>query len=163
MSLKSSIVEDKQYIQSIQNPTLSQMVDTEEGDTSIRVKISTREKMRQFGKFGESYDDIIKRLIEFYQDKNKDNKKWILENIIKNFWFEQVEKPGNKYPKFGKAGRKKYLFTCKRCRSQSEPMLFHQDIKYRLYSHLVNNCHPSSDNTSSTEEVEQSQQQGPVV
>jgi hypothetical protein len=75
MSLKSSIVEDKQYIQSIQNPTLSQMVDTEEGDTSIRVKISTREKMRQFGKFGESYDDIIKRLIEFYQDKNKDNKK----------------------------------------------------------------------------------------
>ena len=75
MSLKSSIVEDKQYIQSIQNPTLSQMVGTEEGDTSIRVKISTREKMRQFGKFGESYDDIIKRLIEFYQDKNKDNKK----------------------------------------------------------------------------------------
>jgi hypothetical protein len=75
MSLKSDIVEDKQYIQSIQNLSLSQMVDaSEEGDTSIRVKISTREKMRQFGKFGESYDDIIKRLIEFYQDKNKDKK-----------------------------------------------------------------------------------------
>lgn len=73
MSLNDSIVEDKHYIQSIQNPTLSQMVDaSEEGDTSIRVKISTREKMRQFGKFGESYDDIINRLIEFYQTKHKD-------------------------------------------------------------------------------------------
>jgi len=68
-----------------------------------------------------------------------------LENIISNFHFEQVEKPGSRYPKFGKAGKKDFLFTCKRCGSQSEPMKFDHDLRYRLGVHLAsNNCHPST-------------------
>ena len=36
------------------------------------------------------------------------------EDILSNFYFEQVDKPGNKYPKFGKGGdRQDYLFICK--------------------------------------------------
>jgi hypothetical protein len=65
-----------------------------------------------------------------------------LESILKTFYFEEINE--NKYHKFGKAGRKEYTFTCKHCSSQSEPMHFDLDIKYRLASHLVKNCNPSS-------------------
>lgn len=61
------------------------------------------------------------------------------EYILKNFYFEPVNK--NKYPKFGKSGRQDYLFTCERRGSQSEPMNFHQDMEYRLGSHLSRYCH----------------------
>ena len=77
----------------------------------------------------------------------------LLESILKNFYFEQVEKAGSKYPKFGKAGKKDYIFTCKRCGSQSEPMNFHQDLKYRLGSHLARYCHSYSNASTKEEEV----------
>jgi hypothetical protein len=83
-----------------------------------------------------------------------------IETILSNFYFEEIEKPGFKYPKFGKAGRKDYLFTCKRCGSQSEPMKFDHDLRYRLGVHLASNCHPlstitnNSNNTSEEEAAE---------
>jgi hypothetical protein len=43
------------------------------------------------------------------------------------------------------------------CSSQSEPMHFDLDIKYRLASHLVKNC-PSS----TSEQQQEMQQQGPA-
>lgn len=75
-----------------------------------------------------------------------------LENILSNFYFEQVDKPGNKYPKFGKAGRQDYIFTCKLCGSQSEPMYFHPDMRYRLAMHLSRYCKPVSSSDSEEEE-----------
>jgi hypothetical protein len=66
-----------------------------------------------------------------------------LEYILKNFYFEPAN-GGNKFPKFGKAGRQDYLFTCKRCGSQSEPMKFHENIQYRLASHLARYYNPSA-------------------
>ena len=73
------------------------------------------------------------------------------EDIIKNFYFEPLN-GGNKYPKFGKSGRIDYLFTCKRCGSQSEPIHFDLDIKYRLVSHLTRYCNPSTDTSEEEEE-----------
>lgn len=78
----------------------------------------------------------------------------LLESILKNFYFEQVEKAGSKYPKFGKAGKKDYIFTCKRCGSQTEPIHFDLDIKYRLVSHLTRYCNPSTDTSEEEEEEE---------
>jgi hypothetical protein len=77
-----------------------------------------------------------------------------LEEILKNFYFEKVNE--NKYPKFDKAGRQDFIFLCKHCNSQSEPMKFEPDIKYRLASHLVNHCNPSS---SATAESKQQQEE----
>ena len=75
------------------------------------------------------------------------------EKILKNFYFEPLN-GGNKFPKFGKSGsRQEYLFTCKRCGSQSEPMNFHQDLKYRLGSHLARYCHSYSNASTKEEEV----------
>jgi len=79
-----------------------------------------------------------------------------LETILKNFYFEPVNE--NKFPKFGKPRRQDYLFTCKRCGSTSEPMKFENDIKYRLASHLVKHCRPSS---TASEQQQEEQQQGP--
>ena len=81
------------------------------------------------------------------------------EYILKNFYFEPLNE--NKFPKFGKAGKQEYLFVCKRCKSQSEPMKFDLDVKYMLASHLVKNCKPS--NASNTSEQEEQQQQGPAA
>ena len=80
----------------------------------------------------------------------------LLESILKNF--EQVEKAGSKYPKFGKAGKTDYIFTCKRCGNQTEPIHFDLDIKYRLVSHLVKNC---SNKPVSSSSSEQQDQEGP--
>jgi len=76
-----------------------------------------------------------------------------LEEILSNFYFEPVN-GGNLFPKFGKAGRQDYQFTCKRCGSTSEPMKFENDIKYRLGVHLSSRyCRPSA---SEQQEEEQS-------
>ena len=40
-------------------------------DTTIRVKSSTRKTLELFGKFGESYDDVIKKLIGIYKENDK--------------------------------------------------------------------------------------------
>lgn len=77
-----------------------------------------------------------------------------LKNILSNFYFEPVD-GGNKFPKFGKAGRQDFQFTCKRCGSTSEPMKFHQNITYRLASHLTSHCRPSSASESDQQEEQQ--------
>ena len=77
-----------------------------------------------------------------------------LENILKNFTFKELEKPGNKYPKFGKAGRKDYIFTCRKCGSTSEPMKLSHDIKFNLAAHSVKYCKPSSAPSESEQEEE---------
>jgi len=80
------------------------------------------------------------------------------EYILKNFYFEPVN-GGNKYLKFGKPGRTDYLFTCKICGSQSVPMNFNNDVKYRLAGHLTRYCHPSASNTSEQQQEEEMQQE----
>jgi hypothetical protein len=45
------------------------------------------------------------------------------ESILKNFYIEPINE--NEYPKFGKAVRQDYLFTCKKCDSQRTHMYFH--------------------------------------
>jgi hypothetical protein len=80
-----------------------------------------------------------------------------LEDILKNFYFQQLNE--NKFPKFGKAGRQDYLFTCKHCSSTSEPMKFEHDIKYRLASHLTRFCKPSTTTSSGNQEQQEQQQE----
>ena len=81
-----------------------------------------------------------------------------LESILKNFTFEELEKPGSRYPKFGKAGRKDFLFTCKRCGSTSAPLKFTHDITYSLAAHLMmSNCKPSSAPSESEQQQEQAE------
>lgn len=85
-----------------------------------------------------------------------------LENILSNFYFQPVNE--NKFPKFGKAGRQDYQFTCKRCGYHSDLMHFDHNIKYRLASHLTRYCRPSSTSSESEqqeqEEEEEQQQAG---
>jgi hypothetical protein len=73
------------------------------------------------------------------------------KEILSNFYFEPVN-GGNKFPKFGKAGRQDYQFTCKRCGSISEPMDFHRNITFRLASHLTRHCRPSTRSESEQEQ-----------
>ncbi|MFW6176227.1 MAG: DUF7557 family protein [Thermoplasmatota archaeon] len=47
--------------------------------TTIQVKKDTREKLKKFGHKGESYDDIIKRLMEYCEELN-------LEEFIEARW-----------------------------------------------------------------------------
>ena len=41
---------------------------------TITINEDTHKELVKLGVYGESMDDIIKRLIEFYQEKNKDKK-----------------------------------------------------------------------------------------
>lgn len=47
---------------------------SENEDTMIRVKKTTREKLFNLGNKGDSYDDIINDLILFYNTQKKENK-----------------------------------------------------------------------------------------
>ncbi len=47
--------------------------------TTIQVKKDTREKLKKFGHKGESYDDIIKRLMEYCEELN-------MEEFIEARW-----------------------------------------------------------------------------
>lgn len=39
--------------------------------TSIQITMELRDELKDLGKKGESYQDIILRLLKFYRDKNK--------------------------------------------------------------------------------------------
>ena len=39
--------------------------------TMVRLKKDTVEKLKEIGKKGETYDSIIKRLLEYYEKNNK--------------------------------------------------------------------------------------------
>ena len=81
-----------------------------------------------------------------------------LESILKNFTFEELEKPGSRYPKFGKAGRKDFVFICRKCGSTSEPMKLSQDITYNLAAHLARYCKPSSSSESEQRQEQKEQE-----
>jgi len=39
----------------------------------IRVSKQTRERLKEFGKMGETYDDVIKKLMKFYESGSNIN------------------------------------------------------------------------------------------
>ena len=47
--------------------------------TTIQIKKDTREKLKRFGHKGESYDNIIERLISYFEELN-------VEKLIGNRW-----------------------------------------------------------------------------
>ena len=47
--------------------------------TTIQVKYDTREKLKLFGHKGESYDDIIERLMSYFEELN-------VERLIEKRW-----------------------------------------------------------------------------
>jgi hypothetical protein len=40
--------------------------------TTIQLEEETRDRLKGFGKKGESYDDIVLRLMDFYEDKTEE-------------------------------------------------------------------------------------------
>ncbi|MFA4819561.1 MAG: hypothetical protein WC613_01225 [Candidatus Aenigmatarchaeota archaeon] len=40
-------------------------------ESTIRIKKYNKERMKKIGEMGNSYDDIIEKLLEFYESKNK--------------------------------------------------------------------------------------------
>jgi predicted CopG family antitoxin len=46
-------------------------VDTLGELTTVKIKKDTREKLAELGSKKETYDDIIRRLIEFYEENSK--------------------------------------------------------------------------------------------
>jgi hypothetical protein len=44
------------------------------GKTTIQLEEETRDRLRGFGKKGESYDDIVLRLMDFFESKSKTEK-----------------------------------------------------------------------------------------
>lgn len=42
-------------------------------DTNIRINVRTRNQLRDLGKYGDSMDDIVKRLIEFWNEGHRES------------------------------------------------------------------------------------------
>jgi len=40
-------------------------------ETTIRVKKENKERMDEIGRKNESYDDVLEKLLDFYESKNK--------------------------------------------------------------------------------------------
>ncbi len=57
--------------------------------TTIQVDVKTREKLKRFGHKGESYDDIIERLMNYCEEMN-------IEELIEARW-ERLQKEKNEY------------------------------------------------------------------
>jgi len=57
--------------------------------TTIQIKKETREKLKHFGHKGESYDDIIERLMNYFEELN-------MEELIEARW-EKLQKEKNVY------------------------------------------------------------------
>ena len=55
---------------------------TEDMDTTIRISIETRDELVDLGKKNESYDTILKRLIQFWQDNQEAVRIWNEEKGI---------------------------------------------------------------------------------
>jgi hypothetical protein len=58
--------------------TVTELVKVEKDDTeltSIQVRIAFREELKEMGKKGESYEDIIKRLLDHYKKTYKNNER----------------------------------------------------------------------------------------
>ncbi len=57
--------------------------------TTIQIKKNTREKLKRFGYKGETYDDIINRLMKYCEDIN-------VEDLIEARW-ERLQKEKETY------------------------------------------------------------------
>ena len=57
--------------------------------TTIQVKTETREKLKRFGHKGESYDDIIERLMDYLEELN-------IEDLIDERW-QKLQKEKKQY------------------------------------------------------------------
>ena len=57
--------------------------------TTIQVKTETREKLKRFGHKGESYDDIIERLMNYLEELN-------IEDLIDERW-QKLQKEKQQY------------------------------------------------------------------
>ena len=57
--------------------------------TTIQVKTETREKLKRFGHKGESYDDIIGRLMDYLEELN-------IEDLIDERW-QKLQKEKKQY------------------------------------------------------------------
>ena len=57
--------------------------------TTIQVKNETREKLKRFGHKGESYDDIIERLMDYLDELN-------IEYLIEDRW-KKLQKEKKQY------------------------------------------------------------------
>ncbi len=55
---------------------------TEDMDTTIRISVETRDELVDLGKKNESYDTILKRLIQFWQDNPESVRLWKEEKGI---------------------------------------------------------------------------------
>lgn len=57
--------------------------------TTIQIHVGTREKLKHFGHKGESYDEIIDRLMNYCEELN-------IENLIEERW-ERLQKEKEQY------------------------------------------------------------------
>lgn len=57
--------------------------------TTIQVDVETREKLKRFGHKGESYDDIIERLMDYCEELD-------IEELIEARW-ERLQKEKSEY------------------------------------------------------------------
>jgi len=57
--------------------------------TTIQIKVETREKLKRFGHKGESYDNIIDRLMNYCEELN-------LEEFIEQRW-KRLQKEKDQY------------------------------------------------------------------
>ena len=57
--------------------------------TTIQIKEDTREKLKRFGHKGESYDNIIERLMSYFEELN-------VEKLIEKRW-KKLQKEKEQY------------------------------------------------------------------
>ncbi len=57
--------------------------------TTIQIKEDTREKLKRFGYKGESYDNIIERLMSYFEELN-------VEKLIEKRW-KKLQKEKGRY------------------------------------------------------------------
>ena len=57
--------------------------------TTIQIKKETREKLKRFGHKAESYDDIIQRLMDYFEELN-------IEELIDERW-KRLQKEKSRY------------------------------------------------------------------
>lgn len=48
--------------------------DEEMSSTNIRVDVETRDRIAKLGKYGDTADTILKRVLDFYEKEHKDKK-----------------------------------------------------------------------------------------
>jgi len=59
--------------------------------TTIQIKVATRERLKRFGHKGESYDDIIDRLMDYFEELD-------MERLIEERWKRLQREKGDYIP-----------------------------------------------------------------